>query len=211
MLKLIKKNGKNFYNLIYYKLYKKNRKFRNEFLKPLVGFCSKIGITPNMITSFRLFLTILFFILYNTHKNTAITLVTISLLLDSFDGVLARHMRRMSDKGKFLDISVDVFTVFLIASTFLSYSIEPLLIIFFIILFGFTNVFAIIYFNENKRTNWIIKPKANSAFLYYPTIIAFYLFNLFNLNYLTLSLQISVLISGILFIFYYLGVQMNRQ
>ncbi len=210
MLKLIKKKWNPFYRLIYYKLYKGNRRFRNKFLKPFVGSCSKIGITPNMITSFRLFLTIMFFILYNTHKTTAIILVTASLLLDSFDGVLARHMRRMSDKGKFLDISVDIFTVFLIASTFISYSVEPLLIIFFIILFGHTNIFAIIYFNEYKKTNWIIKPRANSAFLYYPTIIAFYLFNLFNLNYLTLSLQISVLISGILFVFYYLGIQMNR-
>lgn len=210
MLKSIKKNWRSFYIFLENHLYQNNQKFRNRILKPVVRFCSKVGITPNMITSFRLFLTIIFFILYNSYRNTAIVLVTVSILLDGFDGVLARYTKRSSDKGKFLDITVDLFTIFMIVSTFLVYSVEPLLIIFYIILLGFTYVFAVIYFNEYKRTNWIIKPKSNSAFLLYPPLIAFYLFNIFKLDFLTLSLQISVFLSGVLFIFYYLGIQMNR-
>lgn len=80
------------------------------YSKPLLKPLYNIGITPNMITTLRLGITILMlYLLWNqTHALWAIPLYLAVYYLDAVDGSLARSYNQCSTIGKYYDGVVDV-------------------------------------------------------------------------------------------------------
>jgi phosphatidylglycerophosphate synthase len=186
-----------------------HRHIRSKIFLPIIKILAKSGVTPNMITNVRLVLCFLFIILFYRYRIFSVVLISIALFLDSFDGTLARFLKKDSDRGKFLDISVDIFSVSLIVTTFGYNSVHPLLIICYILLMGFTYVFAIAKKNENHKSDWIIQPKANCSYLWVIPIGSFYLFHLFDIDYLTVSLALADSIALLVFIYYFITFQLD--
>lgn len=187
-----------------------HRKARKKLLHPLMVVLEKAGITPNIITNFRLILAIAFLALFNYYRKTSIVLVTISILLDSIDGVLARHLKVDSDRGKFLDISVDVLTFFLILATFWFNGVNPVLIMLVIITTSFAYLFAIVRKNECADSDWIISPKAKCIQIQIIPITAFYLFHLFGINYISELLIIGGVIAFLIFAYNFVLFQRKK-
>ncbi len=75
------------------------------------------GVRPNQVTFFAFLLGIVAFVLICLeHYGWALVFVLLNRVLDGLDGVLARRMKRISDRGGFLDIVFD----------FLFYGLVPL-------------------------------------------------------------------------------------
>ncbi len=80
---------------------------------------------PNILSILRLFFVILFLFTFGYEKfKTAIILLSISILTDFFDGLLARALKQKTKLGSFLDPLADKFliitaTIILMAKNFL--------------------------------------------------------------------------------------------
>lgn len=104
---------------------------------------------PNAMTGASLaigFITLI--LMFNNHIKIALTLFTLTILLDRFDGMVARKLRMESDFGKELDSFTDFFN-FCIVPTIIAYqmSFNSVLSIFVLILFILSGVCRLAHFN----------------------------------------------------------------
>lgn len=77
-------------------------------LDPLVVFFQRIGVSPNTVTLFGLFLVILgSFALYSGERFLSFSLLSLGALCDFLDGSLARRLGKNSDFGAFIDSLLD--------------------------------------------------------------------------------------------------------
>ncbi len=174
----------------------------------------KIGITPNGITHFRLILAGLFFILFNYNRMLSISLMIISVLLDMFDGPLARYLDVASGRGRFTDVLVDDITYVIILMTFFFQdNVTPILIGVNAAFIGYINILEVVGRGEILRkkdtikSEWIIQPKAKipffrSSIMFFP-FTAFLLYHLFSIDFLELSLYIGFILIAVNFIYFY--------
>ena len=141
--------------------------------RPLYPLLTKIGATPNKISHFRLFLGLLgLYLIDQQYLISGSTIFLIALLLDSVDGGLARHQKRVSHRGMFIDRVCDY--------TLYTASVLTMLCLGEIGGFGGSYhvfivfaavILAIIARNEGKKSDWIIKPRAGLVWF----MIAWYL------------------------------------
>ncbi|ELR22768.1 CDPalcohol phosphatidyltransferase [Acanthamoeba castellanii str. Neff] len=84
------------------------RLLKERFLQPLVGRIARLGLTPNQLTLISFVLGILagHFCLEG-RLNTALVLWWLNRVVDGVDGAVARHLRRQTDFGGYLDIICD--------------------------------------------------------------------------------------------------------
>ena len=82
----------------------------------LINFCTDYKITPNMITLFRIILSIyITYLLYYTNNiRLIIVLLIIFHFLDCMDGHLARSTNQVSELGDYLDHFADLSLYFII-------------------------------------------------------------------------------------------------
>jgi phosphatidylglycerophosphate synthase len=185
------------------------RKLREKILRPFLKLLYKDHITANYITNLRLMLAILFFLIFNEYRTISLIIITFAILLDLLDGPIARYEHFSSDRGKFLDIVVDSISYLMIISTFVYFNINFILIALHIVSINYAYLFAIIKKNELKKSDWIIHPTANSTYLKLLPVSAFYIFHLFNIDYLELSLYIATSLCILAFTYYYITIQIR--
>ncbi len=83
-----------------------------------------LGITPNMITSFALLLSINVYIsLKNKQKALSIAIIIFRYFLDNLDGFMARKYKQFSVVGDFLDHIGD--TIFNLTVVYQLYKLNP--------------------------------------------------------------------------------------
>lgn len=176
---------------------------------PILAILSRLGITAGMITLTRLVLGIIFLVVYPFSPNIALVLITAALILDSFDGALARMQGTSSDRGKFFDIVVDYMIFVFIISSFLQHKISPALVLHVAWLVGLLWLLAIIYKEEHKQTDWIIKPYPREIYVILLPIIAFFASELRVIDLRTTILWCVMVYSvGAVFIY---GLQIGRR
>lgn len=84
------------------------RAWSTRILQPLVQFLGSLGISPNAVTVFGLFLTVAVAgILAAGHPQVAGVLLIITLGFDAVDGALARATGTTTRFGAFLDSTLD--------------------------------------------------------------------------------------------------------
>jgi hypothetical protein len=84
------------------------RLLKERLLQPLVGRIARLGLTPNQLTLISFVLGILagHFCLEG-RLNAALVLWWLNRVVDGVDGAVARHLRRQTDFGGYLDIICD--------------------------------------------------------------------------------------------------------
>ena len=115
----------------------------------------------------------------------------LSLLIDIFDGPLARFQKKQSDKGKFIDIFGD-FTVYLtviLSLIFLDFFNKNFLI-YHLFIFPITVILSTIKNQEFTKTDWIIKPAPLIGHFNALVYLSLFLFVFFKINYFELILLI---------------------
>ena len=86
----------------------KGRKRAAPFLAPIAAGLAKIGLTPAIVTSVGLLLTILGAVWIGLGELFAGSLTAaVGVSLDALDGPLARHLGKESDRGAFLETMSD--------------------------------------------------------------------------------------------------------
>ena len=185
------------------------QKVRQALFLPILKLLSRLKFTANIITNLRLVLGLLFFLIFTYHLQLSLIILFVVLFLDILDGPLARYQNSASDRGKFLDMVADNVTYSLVIFTFLYSSIAPLLILVHLISINYVYFLAVIKKNEFKRSDWIIKPSAKSTHLKILPFIAFYIFHIFNVDYLSWSLYISTFFTVLFSAYYYIFIQIR--
>lgn len=88
----------------------KGRKRVAPFLEPIAGALAKIGLTPAVVTIVGLLVTVVGAALVAGGAVFAgVLTVSLGVVLDAFDGPLARRLGTASDRGAFLDAMSDRF------------------------------------------------------------------------------------------------------
>lgn len=92
-----------------YKIYLFFLDWRMKTLGTFARFLLKQKITPNFVTTFRLFLVIPAVFLIRDYAPVAVLLILANMILDALDGVMARIAKKESINGSVFDAVVDNF------------------------------------------------------------------------------------------------------
>ena len=83
------------------------RILRDKYLKALIVGLDKLRVSPKMLTFLGLVFIGLFFYFLPTHLSWAGWFLFLHMVMDGFDGPLARYQKKDSAKGAFLDLAAD--------------------------------------------------------------------------------------------------------
>jgi phosphatidylglycerophosphate synthase len=92
--------------------YERFQRIRDRFFRPVCAFLDRLGVKPDYLSYFHIFLLIPYFYFMNRAPILAAGVICLSLLIDCLDGGLARYQKSTSDKGALLDIVADHFVFF---------------------------------------------------------------------------------------------------
>jgi archaetidylinositol phosphate synthase len=184
-----------------------SQKFRAEKLGPVLKFLTGLGIKPNDVTNARLGLAVVAFLIFPGSEVLASVMFLIAILLDMLDGSLARHQKSATDRGKFLDISVDhIIYVFLVLSL-IRIGFESFTLAYNIFIVGVAYVLATIVKNENDNSDWIIKPYPRLSYLKVIVVVPFFLLTFFNFDVVYTAVALCNLLATILSVYYFIVFQ----
>ena len=93
-----------------YALHRRIQDWKDDLMGPVAGTFAGLGATPDIVSYAGLIAMFLFILSVKSHEKIALLLLIVGFFTDQFDGILARHMGRASDKGKFVDMVCDNFT-----------------------------------------------------------------------------------------------------
>lgn len=189
--------NKNWYDQKIEKMNLLTQKVRGVILGPILRFLAKFKITANFISSVKIFLMLPYFYLIDKYFNLAIGILIFAMILDLFDGPIARYTNSHSDRGKFFDIFGDhvVYCGVILSLIYLNL-VNGFLGAYQIFIVGILYLLAVIKRNESIKSDWIIRPYAQSS---YYKIIFYFVFAL------AVFLKIDVLDSTL----YYLNILMT--
>lgn len=186
------------------------QKKREKVFAPLFDLLGKLKITPNMITAFRALAGPAFVFLFIPYPRLAVLLIIVAALLDWFDGGLARHIGKFSDRGKFWDVLVDhtnaVFPVFtlLLVGTF-----NAPIIGYFLLIGPILYLLATIKESEKSKTDWLIHPYYTIVYFKPIGLLAFIVLVFFGIDWMDETI-LGLNIAMTLWALYYVGVLVKR-
>ncbi|MDD5071564.1 MAG: CDP-alcohol phosphatidyltransferase family protein [Patescibacteria group bacterium] len=184
--------------------------YQGIILKPLLILLHRFGLSANILTNFRLLggVVFLFWFYYGEEFFASLFLVFI-LLLDIFDGALARFQNKASDRGKFLDIFTDsvVYSFTILALFKFRENLTPLAYNIFIIAVAY--LLGIIKKREFKKSDWILCPRAQLSYLKAIVVIPFFLLIFFRWNFIFEAVFIANVIATILSVYYFIFIQIR--
>lgn len=137
------------------------RTVRDFVTYPVIRVLAALGVQPDTLTYTGILFMIGFIYFANHDPIRASVCLAIAIVMDSFDGALARHLHTQSDKGKFVDIFADNlnFTLFIVGLLYASLisGIAAVLFTYFMLV---VRILLIIRKNVDKETDWVIRPLA---------------------------------------------------
>ncbi len=91
------------------KLITRLRKQSKKLLTPIAKALSRSGVSPNVITSIGLILSMIYALVIYLTRNplVGVLIIAISSFMDALDGEVARVLGKASPLGAFLDSSFD--------------------------------------------------------------------------------------------------------
>ena len=184
--------------------------YRGIIFGPILAILHRLGLTANILTNIRLFLGVvfLFWFYYGDEFSAALFLLFI-LLLDTFDGALARFQNKACDRGKFLDILIDsVIYSFTILALF-KFEINSFLLAYNIFIIAVTYLLGTVKKQEFNKSDWIIRPHAQLSYLKAITVIPFFLFTIFHKDFLLEAIIFANILATLLSIYYLIFIQIR--
>ena len=192
----------------------KYQKIRQKLFSPIIIFLSKRKVSANLISVLKIPLGILYVLLIEKYLIFALSLLIIAIILDLFDGPLARYNNTASDRGKFVDVFCDyiihacfMFGLIIIGAGSLK------LLTYNIIIIPIIYLLAILHKNENKTSNWLISPTARSTIhrIIVQIPVLLYLFLNMHIKYLNIFLLIANIATTLNAIYYFYIFLKNHQ
>lgn len=138
------------------------KRFKTSFFKPILYLLAKTGITPNQVSLAALaFAVATFYFALKGEIGYAAVFFIIHIVLDLFDGTLARYTKQASDKGKFLDMIVDnIAATLLVLALAIIGVINPINGAVFIYLMIMVIIFAAIINSKYYKSKWLFHARA---------------------------------------------------
>lgn len=99
--------------------YLKFRKFRDRFFLPVLEPLTRLGVKPEHLSYFQVFLALCFAFFSSQNAYAGVAIMFLGLLVDAVDGCLARHQKNESAAGALLDIAADHFFFFAAGLSFI--------------------------------------------------------------------------------------------
>ena len=159
-----------------------SRDIRAKLFLPIVKILDKIGISPNLLSSFKIIFAVIYVLLIKINFSLAIYSLLFGVFIDLFDGTLARYSNKANDRGKFIDMYSDHIVYYLFVFGLMIIKIgNPILLAYNIMILGIFYLMIIINKNETLPSDWIIKPIARITYYKLAFEISVGLHILFNM------------------------------
>ncbi len=183
----------------------RNQNIRDSLFKPVSKLLTKLNISANFLSNLKLiiFLPYLAFIAIN--PKLAFLFLFLSLLIDIFDGPLARFQKKQSDKGKFIDTFGDYVTYLLVIFSFIPFF--NYLLTYHLVILPITVILSIIKNQEFTKTDWIIKPAPLLGHYNGLVYLSVFLLIFYQKNYLNLIIFLLNIYYTFLSIGYFIIIQ----
>ena len=163
-------------------------------LGPLASAAARLKVTPNVVSAGQIVMGALFIALVGSRPRLAIVVFLVALLLDAFDGVLARRTGRMTRFGAFFDQFCDhARETMVIAGLAAHDAIAPALAVLYAFAYAACNL--TLYLCNHYRAALPVAVK--SYFLVYPAILV-YLW--FGQNWLNWGVGLGIAAMGIVIV-----------
>jgi len=183
----MKKEDLNYFSEKEKKFIYEFKELRNSFFLPLSKFFMKIGLTANTISYIGLFMLLGF--IYYIFENPIFSLIFLlfHVLIDAFDGPLARLMNQDGNSGAFTDIICDHTGMVIVVITLIwANLINPVIASIYIYFYTTLIIFVIVRNKMNIPVRIVVRTK-------YYVYILFALFAIWNINYLNIGLIFFIL------------------
>ena len=146
---------------------------KDGLLRPVLFCLRRLGITANMLSTLKALGGVVAMGLVTKNVYAAAIIFLAVYFFDVFDGSLARYAKEDSDRGKFIDVLTDqavyaLVVLSLIRLDFLSIKALAYNLLAVPVLY----LLVIIQRNENKPTDWIIRPVAKLNYYKTPFCVA---------------------------------------
>jgi len=177
--------------------------WRERFCKPLLR---NTNFHPHTITTLRLFLALGFPLLIISYSVIAWILISLSIILDGFDGTVARYNNIATDRGKFIDVLADQITFTLLCLGLIRLLPEFSLILATCSIFiPLAYLMTMVYKNEKKPSDWLLRPQATLTVykIIFIVIIISYLFNILPYTVIQVALWLESIVAALHFYWNY--------
>jgi len=135
-------------------------KKRTTFLKPISASLTKIGVSPDQISYFGIFLLILFGIFFKSAPILAFVLLFFYVVMDGIDGSLARFQNTQNKGGSLTDIICDQLGLVVIAGLLIYYNMASPLLGYIYVTIYLTMIVLSVYQNAlNIKLGLLIRSK----------------------------------------------------
>lgn len=169
----------NFFSKRGKKLMYKFRNLRDVFFLPISKTLMKIGVTANMVSYIGLFFLIGFIYYVNLNPVLASIFLLVHVLIDAFDGPLARLVKQNGDSGAFTDILCDHTGMAVVIITLIWAKLaNPIIASIYIYIYTILIIFVIVRNKMNIPIGLVMRTKYYAYILY--GIYAFWNFNYLN-------------------------------
>lgn len=192
------------------KINNKSQVVRSRIFRPLLKILMSFGITANRLTAFRIFLGLVFLVVSFWDIAIAGIILIITLCLDVVDGSLARFEKKASDRGKFFDMLADHIIYSLVLLTIIRFSALTYSLAYNLFIVPITYLLAIVYHNELRASDWIIKPYAKCGHLKFVVVIPYIVFVFSRVDFIVLGLWASNITATLMSVYFYYFIQSRK-
>ena len=162
----------------------KFKHLRNEVFLPISKILMRAGLTANLVSYIGFFILIGFIFYVNKNPILASVFLLLHVLIDAFDGPLARLMKQDGSSGAFIDILCDhTGMVAVIITLIYANLINPVLAAAYIYLYTVMIIFVIVRNKLKTPIKFVIRTK-------YYVYILYAAFAFLHVNYLDIGLII---------------------
>ncbi|MDD5032277.1 MAG: CDP-alcohol phosphatidyltransferase family protein [Patescibacteria group bacterium] len=188
----------------------KFQEYRGVIFRPVLVIFDRLGLSANTLTNARLLFGVFFlFWFYYGNELSATLFLLFILLLDTFDGALARFQNKASDRGKFLDVLIDFVIYSFIILALFKFEINSFLLAYNIFFVATAYLLGVIKKQEFNKSDWIIRPSARLSYLKAIMVISFFLFIFFQKDFLFKAVIFSNILATVLSIYYLIFIQIR--
>ena len=150
----------------------KTQKIKDRCLQPIIFYLGKMGFTANGLSTLKVVMAGVAVVIVKWNLVVAVIIFLVTYILDVFDGSLARHTKQNTDRGKFIDVLTDqaVYVLVILALIQIDF-LDIKLLAFNLLVIPVLYLLVVVERNENKPTDWIIKPVAKLSYYKIPFLI----------------------------------------
>ena len=164
------------------------KNLRTKTFLPISKFLMKIGMTPDLLSYIGLLLLIVFIVYVLKNPILAAIMLLVHVIIDGFDGPLARLMKKAGDSGAFTDIICDHTGMAIVVITLIFVKlVNPWIAAIYIYIYTIMIIFVIVRNRMKKPAKIIIRTK-------YYVYILFAIWAIWKINYLDYGLVLFIIL-----------------